>query len=76
MSEKKQSSIDWFIKEFISQIQFTMGSELDEWFNKIIWEARDKFEQDIIEVYKDVEGYNDDDSTLEAQHYFSQKFKP
>ena len=36
MSDKKQSSVEWFLNEFSKQIEFTPNSELDLWYKELI----------------------------------------
>jgi hypothetical protein len=80
-TKPEQSSIDWFIEQFNSQIQFRPGSELDEWYKTLIADARVKFEQDIKNAYSHGQnnGYmyaREKSIDISVDNYYKTVFKP
>jgi len=77
---KKQNTFEWFIKEFTSKIEFRPGSELEEWYNNLIAEARAKFERDIKNAYSHGQnnGYmyaRERAIDISVDNYYNQNYK-
>ena len=58
MSNKKQSSIEWFLNEFSKQIEFVPESELDKWFKELIPKAKAMHKEEIEKLLKIIDWYD------------------
>ena len=77
MSDKKQSSVEWFLNEFSKQIEFTPNSELDLWYKELIPIAKAMHREEIKDAF--YYGLIDDsmitdNPSEESELYYNQTF--
>jgi uncharacterized ubiquitin-like protein YukD len=69
----KQTAVEWLIQNIVED-QTIKAKSMSEWI-KIFEQAKAMEKEQIVDAWKDAEGYNDENATILAKQYYNETYK-
>jgi hypothetical protein len=69
----KQTAVEWLIQNIVED-QTIKAKSMSEWI-KIFEQALAMEKAQIVDAWKDAEGYNDENATILAEQYYNETYK-
>lgn len=71
--ETKQTAVEWLVTELNQKVDFIPMDKWDE-IRELVQQAKQMEKEQIVNAWKDAEGYNDTDSTKHAENYYNKTY--